>query len=49
MIFKAWCRHHIGGPYGSLIAVAMLNLIIITVLGEVNRNAERSCILQNFQ
>jgi hypothetical protein len=35
MIFKAWCRHHLGGPYASVVAVALLNLIIIIVLGEV--------------
>ncbi|KAG0042130.1 Anoctamin-5 [Gryganskiella cystojenkinii] len=35
MIFKAWCRHHIGGPYWTVVAVALLNLIIIIVLGEI--------------
>lgn len=35
MIFKAWCRHHLGGPYATIVATAMLNLIIIIILGEV--------------
>ncbi|OAQ33500.1 DUF590-domain-containing protein [Linnemannia elongata AG-77] len=35
MIFKAWCRHHLGGPYATIVATAMLNLIIIIVLGEI--------------
>ncbi|KAF9276606.1 hypothetical protein BGZ68_009903, partial [Mortierella alpina] len=35
MIFKAWCRHHIGGPYATVVATAVLNLIIIIILGEI--------------
>ncbi|KAF9948820.1 Anoctamin-5 [Mortierella alpina] len=35
MIFKAWCRHHIGGPYATVVATAILNLIIIIILGEI--------------
>ncbi|KAF9418764.1 Anoctamin-5 [Podila epigama] len=35
MIFKAWCRNHVAGPYVSVIATAMLNLIIIIILGEI--------------
>lgn len=35
MIFKSWCRHHLGGPYATIVATALLNLIIIIILGEV--------------
>ncbi|KAF9544569.1 Anoctamin-5 [Mortierella hygrophila] len=35
MIFKSWCRHHLGGPYATIVATAMLNLIIIIILGEI--------------
>ncbi|KAF9116343.1 Anoctamin-4 [Mortierella sp. AM989] len=35
MIFKAWCRYHFGGPYAAVVATAMLNLVIIIVLGEI--------------
>lgn len=35
MIFKAWCRHHLGGPYATIVATAMLNLVVIIILGEV--------------
>ncbi|KAF9122779.1 Anoctamin-7, partial [Linnemannia schmuckeri] len=35
MIFKSWCRHHLGGPYATVVATAMLNLIIIIILGEI--------------
>ncbi|KAG0203170.1 Anoctamin-5 [Mortierella sp. GBA30] len=35
MIFKAWCRHHIGGTYATVVATAVLNLIIIIILGEI--------------
>ncbi len=45
MIFKAWCRHHIGGPYATVVATAVLNLIIIIILGEVGNNILRSAIV----
>ncbi|KAF8928547.1 Anoctamin-6 [Dissophora ornata] len=35
MIFKTWCRHHIGDQYATVIATAMFNLIIIIILGEI--------------
>ncbi|KAG0373041.1 Anoctamin-7, partial [Mortierella sp. AD032] len=35
MIFKSWCRHHLGGPYATIVATAMLNLIVIIILGEI--------------
>ncbi|KAG0256251.1 Anoctamin-5 [Mortierella polycephala] len=35
MIFKAWCRNHVGGAYTTVVATALLNLIIIIVLGEI--------------
>ncbi|KAK3836040.1 MAG: calcium-activated chloride channel-domain-containing protein [Linnemannia elongata] len=35
MIFKSWCRHHLGGPYATIVATALLNLIIIIILGEI--------------
>ncbi|KAG0027015.1 Anoctamin-7, partial [Podila clonocystis] len=35
MIFKAWCRNHMTGPYAATLATAMLNLVIIIVLGEI--------------
>ncbi|KAF9179022.1 Anoctamin-5 [Haplosporangium sp. Z 11] len=35
MIFKAWCRNHIGGSYATDVATALLNLFIIIVLGEI--------------
>ncbi|KAG0282987.1 Anoctamin-7, partial [Linnemannia gamsii] len=35
MIFKAWCRHHLGGPYATIVATAMLNLVVIIILGEI--------------
>ncbi|KAG0211542.1 hypothetical protein BGX33_004225 [Mortierella sp. NVP41] len=34
MIFKSWCGLHLGGPYATIVATAMLNLIIIIILGE---------------
>ncbi|KAF9580146.1 Anoctamin-5 [Lunasporangiospora selenospora] len=36
MIFKTWCSHHVGGPYLSVLATAILNLIIIIILGEAS-------------
>ncbi|KAG0353331.1 Anoctamin-5 [Podila minutissima] len=35
MIFKAWCRNHMTGPYAATLATAMLNLFIIIILGEI--------------
>ncbi|KAF9212955.1 Anoctamin-5 [Podila verticillata] len=35
MIFKAWCRNHMTGPYAAVLATAMLNLVIIIILGEI--------------
>lgn len=35
MIFKTWCRHHIGGTYATTVATAVLNLVVIIILGEV--------------
>ncbi|KAF9091658.1 Anoctamin-7 [Mortierella sp. GBA35] len=35
MIFKSWCGLHLGGPYATIVATAMLNLIIIIILGEI--------------
>jgi hypothetical protein len=35
MIFQSWCRHHLGGPYATIVATAMLNLLVIIILGEV--------------
>ncbi|KAG0344099.1 Anoctamin-5 [Podila humilis] len=35
MIFKAWCRNNLTGPYAAVVATAMLNLIIIIILGEI--------------
>ncbi|KAG0298067.1 Anoctamin-5, partial [Linnemannia gamsii] len=35
MIFQSWCRHHLGGPYATIVATAMLNLLVIIILGEI--------------
>ncbi|KAG0089104.1 Anoctamin-7 [Podila epicladia] len=35
MIFKAWCRNHMTGPYAATLATAMLNLFVIIILGEI--------------
>ncbi|KAF9439195.1 Anoctamin-5 [Entomortierella beljakovae] len=35
MIFKAWFKYHFGGLYTAVMATAMLNLIMIVILGEV--------------
>ncbi|KAI8345785.1 calcium-activated chloride channel-domain-containing protein [Mortierella sp. GBAus27b] len=35
MIFKTWCRHHIGGIYATTVATAVLNLVVIIILGEI--------------